>query len=45
MPRVARDLGISVNTGYTRLQLARQRFLESFQRLLARRHMRRAELL
>lgn len=36
MPEIARSLGIPVNTGYTRLHLARSRFLESLQRFLVR---------
>lgn len=39
MPEVAMDLGIPVNTGYTRLYIARDRFLEAVQRLLARRRV------
>jgi DNA-directed RNA polymerase specialized sigma24 family protein len=45
MPDVARDLGIPLNTGYTRLRLAQARFLESLQRYLARRHIQGSELL
>lgn len=45
MSEVARDLGILVNTGYTRLHLARARFLESLQRSLARRRVKGEELL
>jgi DNA-directed RNA polymerase specialized sigma24 family protein len=37
MPFVARHLGIPLRTGYTRLHLARERFLGAFLRLLARR--------
>lgn len=45
MPEAARDLGIPLNTGYTRLHLARARFLESLHRYLARRHIAGGELL
>ncbi len=44
MPEVASDLGIPVNTGYTRLHLARARFLESLQRFLARRRIQKQDL-
>mgnify|MGYP006921316801 CR=1 FL=1 len=39
MADVARDLGIPVNTGYTRLHLARARFSEAVRRYLARRRL------
>lgn len=44
MPKVARELGIPVNTGYTRLYLARARFLESLHRILARRRIQKQDL-
>jgi len=40
MAEVARDLHIPVNTGYTRLHLARARFAEAIRRHLARRGLR-----
>ena len=40
MAEVARDLGIPVNTGYTRLHLARARFAEAMSRFLARLRLR-----
>ena len=45
MPDVARELGISLNTGYTRLYLARGRFLESLLRLVARLRIEGGDLL
>lgn len=45
MPRVARALGIPLNTGYTRLHVARARFRECLERILARRSMKGWELL
>jgi RNA polymerase sigma-70 factor (ECF subfamily) len=36
MPDVVEELGIPLSTGYTRLHLARIRFIEAFQRYLAR---------
>jgi RNA polymerase sigma-70 factor (ECF subfamily) len=44
MPDVARELGIPVNTGYTRLHLARARFQESMRRYLARRRIGKDDL-
>ncbi|MEZ4307477.1 MAG: sigma-70 family RNA polymerase sigma factor [Polyangiaceae bacterium] len=44
MPEVAKDLGIPVNTGYTRLYLARNRFVEALRRYLARRGIRKEDL-
>lgn len=44
MPEVARALGIPVNTGYTRLHVARGRFLQSLQRHFARRGIGRDDL-
>jgi len=44
MAEVAKDLGIPVNTGYTRLHLARARFAEAVRRLLARRRLRNDDL-
>lgn len=44
MPEVARELGIPVNTGYTRLHIARTRFLESLHRMLARRRIQKKDL-
>ncbi len=44
MPEVARELGIPVNTGYTRLYLARQRFQEALRRHLARRRLGKGDL-
>ncbi len=44
MPEAAKDLGIPVNTGYTRLHLARARFTELFRRLLARRRIGKEDL-
>jgi RNA polymerase sigma-70 factor (ECF subfamily) len=41
---VARDLGIPVNTAYTRLHLARGRFIEALRRLLARRRLKPEDL-
>jgi RNA polymerase sigma factor (sigma-70 family) len=37
MPEVTKDLGIPLNTGYTRLRLAQARFLAALHRVLARR--------
>ena len=45
MPAVARDLGIAVTTGYTRLHLARLCFVEGLFRRLARLRIRKDELL
>ncbi len=44
MPDVARELGIPVNTGYTRLHLARARFQEALRRYLARRRLGKEDL-
>jgi len=44
MAHVAKDLGIPVNTGYTRLHLARARFAEAVCRYLARRRLRKDDL-
>lgn len=44
MAQVASDLGIPVNTDYTRLRLARARFAEAVRRHLARRHLRPDDL-
>ena len=44
MPEAAKDLGIPVNTGYTRLHLARARFAELVRRLLARRRIGKEDL-
>lgn len=44
MADVARDLGIPVNTGYTRLHLARARFAEALRRHLARRKLGKDDL-
>jgi RNA polymerase sigma-70 factor, ECF subfamily len=44
MPEIAQELGIPLNTGYTRLHLARARFLESLQRILARRRIQKQDL-
>jgi DNA-directed RNA polymerase specialized sigma24 family protein len=39
VPDIAAELGISANTGYTRLRLARARFLTALQRQIARRRL------
>lgn len=44
MPVIAYDLGIAVNTGYTRMQAARLRFISALQRTLARRRVRKEDL-
>lgn len=44
MAEVAKDLGIPVNTGYTRLHLARARFAEAVRRYLARRRLTEQDL-
>jgi len=44
MAEVARELGIPVNTGYTRLHLARARFAEAIRRHLARRRLGKDDL-
>ena len=44
MPEVARELGIPVNTGYTRLHLGRARFQEAIKRYLARRRLGKDDL-
>jgi len=44
MAEVAKELGIPVNTGYTRLYLARARFAEAIRRYLARRKLGPEEL-
>lgn len=44
MSEVAAALGIPVNTGYTRLHLARARFAEAVRRYLARRRLRPCDL-
>lgn len=44
MPEVARELGIPVNTGYTRLHLARERFQEALRRSLLRRKLTKEDL-
>lgn len=44
MPEAAAALGIPINTGYTRLHLARARFAELVRKLLARRHLERGDL-
>lgn len=45
MPELARELSIPLNTGYTRLHLARARFLEALRRTLARRRISGEDLL
>jgi RNA polymerase sigma factor (sigma-70 family) len=44
MPQVARELRIRINTGYTRLHLARGRFAESIKRYMARRRIKKDDL-
>ena len=44
MPEAAKALGIPINTGYTRLHLARARFSELLRRLLARRRIDKEDL-
>jgi RNA polymerase sigma factor (sigma-70 family) len=44
MPDAAKDLGIPVNTGYTRLHHARTRFAELLRRLLKRRRIEQGDL-
>jgi len=44
MSEIAKEIGIPVNTGYTRLHLARARFAEAVRRYLARRRLRRDDL-
>jgi len=44
MAQVAKDLGIPINTGYTRLHLARARFAEAIRRYLARRRLDKDDL-
>ncbi len=44
MAAIAADLGIPINTGYTRLHLARARFAEAIRRYLARRRLRTDEI-
>ena len=44
MPEVARELRIPVNTGYTRLHLARERFAEVMRRNLLRRKLGKDDL-
>lgn len=45
MPEVVRDLGIHLNTGYSRQFQARMQFLKSLQRLLLRRRVEGGDLL
>ncbi len=44
MPDVARELGIPINTGYTRLHLARARFQEALKRYMARKRIGKDDL-
>lgn len=44
MAEIAKDLGIPVNTGYTRLHLARERFADAVRRHLARRRLHEGDV-
>ncbi len=44
MAEIAADLGIPVNTGYTRLHLARAQFAAALRRVYARRHLLEGDL-
>lgn len=44
MPDVAREMGIPVNTGHTRLHLARERFRDAIRRVMARRRLALGDL-
>lgn len=44
MSQIAADQGVPLNTGYTRLHLARARFTEAFRRHMARRHIKEEDL-
>lgn len=44
MPEVAREIGIPINTGYTRLHLARARFQDALKRYMAKKRIGKDDL-